>query len=210
MKDGSSLVVTPSSIPSSATRGSDADLSSEGSEDILENPDDKPTMKKKIFDFKKEESTEHEAEFMSMCLFILLSVLLLSFPLFVLLSHFYTYIYIYIYLCVNFCCGLPPFCMSIPLFTETFEELGVAADTDMPTVISPATPIVPVSTIFSALVFAVPTASVSVTPIAPVPAISTVSTLMSLGVFLFLIFFFTSSLFVPFSSWFLTPCFMSS
>ena len=94
MKDGSSLVVTPSSIPSSATRGSDADLSSEGSEDILENPDDEPTMKKKIFDFKKEESTEHEAEFMSMCLFILLSVLLLSFPFFFLLSHFYTYIYI--------------------------------------------------------------------------------------------------------------------
>ena len=102
MKDGSSLVVTPSSIPSSATRGSDADLSSEGSEDILENPDDEPTMKKKIFDFKKEESTKHEAEFMSMCLFILLSVLLLSFPFFfcyLIFIHIYIYIYIYISVC---------------------------------------------------------------------------------------------------------------
>ena len=40
MKDGSSLVVTPSSIPISATRGPDANLSSEEFEDILKDPDD--------------------------------------------------------------------------------------------------------------------------------------------------------------------------
>ena len=52
MKDGSSLVVTPSSIPSSATCGPDADLSSdEGSEEVLEYSNDEPTMKKRISDF---------------------------------------------------------------------------------------------------------------------------------------------------------------
>ena len=59
MKDGSSLVVTPSSIPSSATCKPDADLSSEGSEDVLEDLDDEPTMKKRVFDFEEEESVEH-------------------------------------------------------------------------------------------------------------------------------------------------------
>ena len=59
VKDGSSLVVTPSSIPSSATCKPDADLSSEGSEDVLEDLDDEPTMKKRVFDFEEEESVEH-------------------------------------------------------------------------------------------------------------------------------------------------------
>ena len=40
VKDGSSLVITPSSIPISATHGPDADLSSEEFEDILKDPDD--------------------------------------------------------------------------------------------------------------------------------------------------------------------------
>ena len=40
VKDGSSLVVTPSSIPISTTRGPDADLSSKEFEDILKDPDD--------------------------------------------------------------------------------------------------------------------------------------------------------------------------
>ena len=40
VKDGSSLVVTPSSIPISATCGPDADLSSKESEDVLKDPDD--------------------------------------------------------------------------------------------------------------------------------------------------------------------------
>ena len=41
-KGGASLVVTPSSILGSVTRGLDSDLSSEGSDDILEDPDDAP------------------------------------------------------------------------------------------------------------------------------------------------------------------------
>ena len=50
MKDGSSLVVTPSSIPSSATRGLDADLfSDEGSEEVLEDSEDEPVMKTRVF-----------------------------------------------------------------------------------------------------------------------------------------------------------------
>ena len=68
MKDGSSLVVTPSSIPSSATRGPDVDLSSEGSEDILKDPDDEPVSKKRISDSDEEENVPPEAEFMGMCL----------------------------------------------------------------------------------------------------------------------------------------------
>ena len=69
MKDGSSLVVTPSSIPSFATRGPNADLSSKRSKDVLEDPDDEPTMKKKISDFDEEENVDPETEFMGMCLF---------------------------------------------------------------------------------------------------------------------------------------------
>ena len=45
VKDGSSLIVTPSSIPSSATCGPDVDLSSEGSKDVLEDLDDEPVLK---------------------------------------------------------------------------------------------------------------------------------------------------------------------
>ena len=96
MKDGSSLVVTFSSIPSSATHGLNADLSSEGSKDVLEDPNDEPTMKKRVSDFEEEESTEHEAEFMGMRFLILLSSLLLLFFFFffLLLSHLYTYIFV--------------------------------------------------------------------------------------------------------------------
>ena len=68
VKDGSSLVVTLSSIPSSATRGPDEDLSSEGSEDILEDPDDEPILKKRISDSDDEEDAPPETEFMGMCL----------------------------------------------------------------------------------------------------------------------------------------------
>ena len=64
MKDGSSLVITPSAIPISTTCGLDADFSSEGSEEVLEDSDDEPTMKKRIFDSDEEEGDEHEAETM--------------------------------------------------------------------------------------------------------------------------------------------------
>ena len=67
VKDGSSLVITPSSIPSSATCGPDADLSSEESKDILEDSKDEPVLKKRISDSNKEESTPLKTEFMGMC-----------------------------------------------------------------------------------------------------------------------------------------------
>ena len=68
MKDDSSLVVTPSSIPNSATCGLDVDLSSEGSEDVLEDPDDELVLKKRIFDSDDEESVPPEVEFIGICL----------------------------------------------------------------------------------------------------------------------------------------------
>ena len=89
MKKGSSLVVSPSSIPSSATRGPDVDLSSKRSKDILEDPNDEPTLKKRVSDPKEEENVKHEAKFMGMYLFILLSFLLPLF--FFLLSPLYVY-----------------------------------------------------------------------------------------------------------------------
>ena len=67
-KGGASLVVTPSSIPGSATRGPDTDLSSEGSDDILEDPDDVPTLKKRISDSDEEESASPKPNFMGMYL----------------------------------------------------------------------------------------------------------------------------------------------
>ena len=60
VKDGSSLVVTPSSIPISATRGPDVALSSKEFEDILEDPEDEPVLGRRI-------SESEEEEFMGMC-----------------------------------------------------------------------------------------------------------------------------------------------
>ena len=54
------MVVTPSSIPISATRGLDAALSSEEFEDILEDLDDEPILGRRI-------SESEEEEFMGMC-----------------------------------------------------------------------------------------------------------------------------------------------
>ena len=88
-------MATPSFIPSSATCGPDTNLSSEGSEDILKDLDDEPTMKKMISDSEEEESVEHEAKFMGMCLFILLSFLLPHFPFFFLKN------FVHIYICVT-------------------------------------------------------------------------------------------------------------
>ena len=67
-KGGASLVVTPFSIPGSATRGPDTDLSSEGFDDILEDPDDAPVLKKRISDFDEEGSASPEPDFMGMYL----------------------------------------------------------------------------------------------------------------------------------------------
>ena len=89
MKDGSSLVVIPSSIPSSATRGLNMDLSSEGSEDILEDPDDELVLKKRISNSDDEGSVPPEAEFMG----IYLSPFLFSFFFFLLSSFFPFFFY---------------------------------------------------------------------------------------------------------------------
>lgn len=61
VKDGSSLVVTPSSILSSATHGLDADLSSDKG---FEDSDDEPTIKKKVSNSNEEESGEHKTKAM--------------------------------------------------------------------------------------------------------------------------------------------------
>ncbi|KAK9996680.1 hypothetical protein SO802_021366 [Lithocarpus litseifolius] len=63
VKDDSSLVVILSSIPSSATYEPDANLSSEGSEDVPKDSNDKPTMKKRVSDSDEGGSADHEAEF---------------------------------------------------------------------------------------------------------------------------------------------------
>ena len=95
VKDGSSLVVTPSSIPSSATRGPDASLSSEEFEDILEDPEDEPVLKKRIFYSDEEESAPLKIKLMGMCFFV--SFLRFSFYIHVYLhcsllqSPFYSY-----------------------------------------------------------------------------------------------------------------------
>ena len=67
VKDGSSLVVTPSSIPSSATRDPNTDLSSEESGEILEDPEDELVLKKRISNSDEEESASPKTGFVSMC-----------------------------------------------------------------------------------------------------------------------------------------------
>ena len=67
-KGSASLVVTPSSIPGSATRGPDLDLSSEGSADIFEDPDDVPVLKRTISDSDEEGSASSEPDLMGMYL----------------------------------------------------------------------------------------------------------------------------------------------
>ena len=82
MKDSSFLVVNPSSIASSATRGADADLSSdEGSEEVLEDSKDEPIIKTRVSDSNKDsDSGEQEVEAMGMCLSSLLNLFSSSFP----------------------------------------------------------------------------------------------------------------------------------
>ena len=85
IKDGSSLVVTLSCIPNSATREPDVDLSSnEGSEEVLEDSDDKPVMRTQVSDSDETNDDEQRVEAISMypllllCLLFLLFLLLLS------------------------------------------------------------------------------------------------------------------------------------
>ena len=71
-------MVTPSSIPSSFTRGPDADLSSnERSEEALEDSKGEFVMQKRLYDF--DENVKHEIEAMVMCLLSLKDLLFLFF-----------------------------------------------------------------------------------------------------------------------------------
>ena len=81
VKDGSSLVVTPSSIPSSATRGPDANLSfHEGSEEVLKDFKDEPIMKTRIFYFNEDsDGGGQKAKAIGMCLSSLANLLFLFF-----------------------------------------------------------------------------------------------------------------------------------
>ena len=94
MKDGSSLILTPSSIPSSTMCGPDADLSSEESKDILEDPKDESVLKKRISDSDEEESTSPKTEFVGTCFFHFLSLLFIYlFLLSSLLLHFFFFFF---------------------------------------------------------------------------------------------------------------------
>ena len=85
IKDGSSLVITPSFIPNSTTCGPNADLSSdEGFEEVLKDDEDEPIVKKKVSNFDEDDGGEHETEAMSMCLLPLLDLL------FSLINFFFT------------------------------------------------------------------------------------------------------------------------
>ena len=95
VKDGSSLVVTPSSIPSFATRGLNADLSSKEFEDILEDPEDELVLKKRVSDSDEEESAPLKIEFMGMCFFCFLS------PFFYFLFFYFLIFIIHMYLCCS-------------------------------------------------------------------------------------------------------------
>ena len=94
MKDGSFLVVTPSSIPNSVTRRPNADLSFEGSEKVLEDSNDESTMKKMISNSNEEEGDDHEAEAIDMYFLYLLSFPFIFYHCLLLSSPFYIYIYI--------------------------------------------------------------------------------------------------------------------
>ena len=164
VKDGSSLVVTPSSIPSSTTHGPDVDLSFKGSKDILEDPDDEPVSKKRISDSDEEENVLPEAEFMGVCLS--------SFPFFFfffffwfLPSSFFSFLSsssLYVCTCISPFVAISLYlCAYFPASTKTFEGPGVAVNIDMPLTVSPATPIAPVS--------AIPSTPISAVPAAPIP-----------------------------------------
>ena len=114
------MVVTPSSIPGFATRGLDIDLSSERSNDILEDPDDALILKKRISDSNEEESAP-EPEFLGMCLLYFSAKFTLFFSF---LFFFLRFIY-----------------MPISLLTETFEGPRVATGVGMP---APTIPVAPI------------------------------------------------------------------
>ena len=172
MKDGPSLVVTHSSIPNSATRGPDVDLSSEGSEDILEDPDDEPVSKKRIFDSDKEENVPPEAKFMGMCLSPFLFLFCFCFCFCeVYSSPFLSSSSLHVCTCTSHFFAISLYlCAYFPAFAETFEGPGVIVDIGMPSAVAPTTPI---SAIPTAPIYAVPSVPISAVPSIPVSAVPT-------------------------------------
>lgn len=90
VKDGSSLVVTPSSIPSFATRGPNVDFSfDEESKEAFEDPDDEPVVRTRISDSDEASDDEHRVENMGMYPLFLQCLLFLLF-----LSPFSAFLYL--------------------------------------------------------------------------------------------------------------------
>ena len=176
VKDGSSLLATPSSL-----HGPDVDLSFEGFKDILEDSDDEPVLKKKISESDDEESVPLEAEFMGMCLspFLHFCFCQVHSSLFFLSSLPYMSVLVFLLYC-----NLPLFVCLFSCFAETFEGPGVTADVGMPSVVAPATPIAPVSAIPTVPVFAVPSIPVSAVPSVPISTVPIAPILTSPGEFL--------------------------
>lgn len=95
VKDGSFLVVTPSSIPNFATHEPNVDLSSdEGSKEILKDSKDEPVMKKRVSNSDEDDGGRHETEAMGMCLLPLLDLL---FSLFFITSRCNSLIILYVH-----------------------------------------------------------------------------------------------------------------
>ena len=168
MKVGSSLVVAPSSIPSSTTCGPDVDLSFEGSKDILEDPDNEPVLKKRIFYSDDKKDAPPKTEFIGMYLSPFFLFLAKSIP-----PPFFVISSLGACICVS---PLLQFPLISPYFVEIFERLGVIIEVDMPSATTPTTPIALVSTI--------PIVPVSAVPFVPVFAIPITSILMGLSEFL--------------------------
>ena len=162
MKDGSSLVVTLYSIPSSATHGPDADLSFEGLEDVLEDFDDEPIIKKRISESNEDESADSETEFMGICLFLPFSAKFPPLVFFVISSS-------YIYLCHPLAAVFPLLSIFTLLVAETFKEPEVAADTGVPMATISATFMAPVSTIPIAPASTIPVSATLTAPILTSP-----------------------------------------
>ena len=163
-KGSASLVVTPSSIPGSATRDPDQDLSSEWSADIFEDPDDVPVLKRTISDSDEEGSASSEPDLMGMYLPSSSS------PFF-------------LYLCFV--------CILISPLAETSKGPEITAGVGMT---APASPVAPVPAAPSVPVSAVPTAPVPSVPVVPFPATPVAPIPGNFGIlsfsFYFIFFFF--------------------
>ena len=155
MKDGSSLVVTPSSIPIFGTRGPDDALSFEESEDILEDPDDEPILGWRI-------SESEEEEFMIMC---------------------YLYSFFFFFFFFSFAKFTLPFLSICPFlsFAEPFEGLGFATDVEVSAAAIPAAPTAPIPAVSFAPASAVFITSVSTVPSVPVFVLPTVPLIIGPG-----------------------------